>query len=774
MKYRSFTLYIAALWSIILLPFLTACRKTPVLTPEWEQAQWIGIDAPDSTYRGREGHSMLAARHLRYVFTVDTLPLDARLFVAAGGFSDTYVNGKKVTNDVLGPLPSDYDKTVYFCEYDVTSLLRKGQDTILICLSPGWFTAMLGDYGMRHWGTPRALAQLVVRTKGGIMRLSTDSTWQATNCGPVRRSNLYDGEYYDAHYENPEQWQQAEVLEAPNGILRRQNIAGQQILDTIRPLSIRRTIKNTYIVDMGQNMVGWLQLQGQGNDTTPVVIRMAETLLPDSMGLYTANLRDARATNTYIPRDNQPFVYCPSTTWQGFRYAEISGLSQAPDKVVGFIIADKMRRTGSFHCSDSLLNRLFRAAENGIRGNYHGFPTDCPQRDERLGWLGDRFTGAYGESYLFDNQDLYLKWMQDIEDSQTEEGQLSDIAPRYWGIRHHKNVTWNGTYISVANMLWERFGNEEGIRRHYDSMRKWVLYTVQETMVDSLLTVDTYGDWCMPPERPELIHSKDPARQTEATVLSTTVFYDLLGKMQQFALLLGRDSDCTEYAQLAQGIRRNYNRRFYHPETGSYSNNTVTANILSLALGLVPEGEEERVMAQIVKVTEKDFHGHVSCGVLGIQYLMRTLTRWGHADLAMKIARQTSYPSWGYMLEHGATTIWELWNGNSAAPEMNSGNHVMLLGDLLLWYYEDLAGIRPDQPGYQHLHMQPVFPEELNHVEARYESVSGTITSEWGRHQDGSVSWLINLPKGVKATVVLPDKTTKEIHGNATFHFRQK
>jgi alpha-L-rhamnosidase len=618
------------------------------------------------------------------------------------------------------------------------------------------------------------MAQLVVRDSRSLDRFSTDTTWQVSDRGPVRSSNLYDGECYDARYEDSLQWLPAMLLEAPEGILRMQEAPGQTIADSLTAKRIWRNGQTSFIVDMGENMVGWLAVRGKGQTGVPVVIRMAERLAADSQTLYTDNLREARATNCYIPRDSMPFRYCPSTVWQGFRYAEITGLTDMPEltDLTGYIVGDAMRCTGGFHCSDSLLNRLFLAAKRGIRGNYHGFPTDCPQRDERLGWLGDRMTGCYGESFIYDNKALYLKWMQDIEDTQTPAGQLSDIAPAYWGIRKHDNVTWTGTYIAVADMLLERYGCEEGVRRHYDSMRRWVEYTVKQGMRDSIMTIDTYGDWCMPPERPELIHSKDPSRRTEAAVLSTTVMYGLLQKMQRFALLMGRDSDRIAFERLAEGMKRAYNRQFLNPVTGGYSNRTVTANVLSFALGLVPEEERQRVMQQIVQTTETDFNSHVSCGVLGIQHLMRTLSRNGRPDLALRIARQTDFPSWGYMLEHGATTIWELWNGDTAAPEMNSGNHVMLLGDLLLWFYEDLAGIRPDQNGFRHLHMQPCFPDGLDCVDARYESAAGIITSGWQRLPDGSIRWQIGLPEHTGATVVLPDLTTREIKGRQELVFR--
>ena len=753
---------------------LGACRpSSSTLEPDLSQAAWIGIDTPEEQWRDSSGHACMPARYLHRDFSLQRKPAEAVLSIAAGGYVSCRINGVPVSGEVFGPHASDYDKSVYTRTYDVAPLLRRGDNCIDICLSSGWFTGMLRGYGMRDWGTPRVAAQLMARRADALFVLNTDTTWLASDRGPIRLCSIYDGETYDARYEDSLLWRQPDIMDAPRGVLRAQREPGQVVWDTVRPVRVWQNAGGDWLIDMGENMVGWLSLQGCGAAGEPVVMRMAETLLGDS-AVYTDNLRDARATNTYIPRDNKSFAYCPSTVWQGFRYAQISGLRQplSADGVRGYVIADCMSPTGTFSCSDTLLNSIFDAAVRGIRGNYHSFPTDCPQRDERLGWLGDRFTGCIGESYVFDNKALYLKWLQDIEDAQTESGQLYDIAPRYWGLRPHDNITWTGAYIAVADMLLQRYGCEEGVRRHYDSMRRWLCHSISAGMRDSLMTIDTYGDWCMPPESAELIHSKAPERQTDAAVLSTGAMYGILQTMQRFALLMQRDSDIIRYQQLAQGMKRAYNNRFYHYDTGGYSNQTVTANVLSLAVGLVPEGEEERVLAHITRVTETDFDSHVSCGVIGMQYLMRTLTRHGRADLALRLATQTTYPSWGYMLRNGATTIWELWNGDKAAPWMNSGNHVMLIGDLLIWMYEDLAGIRPAANGYAELLMQPSFPQGLDYVSASYKSVSGLIESHWQRGDDGQITWRISLPKTVCATVILPDGTTKSIRGKARLVFR--
>lgn len=276
-------------------------------------------------------------------------------------------------------------------------------------------------------------------------------------------------------------------------------------------------------------------------------------------------------------------------------------------------------------------------------------------------------------------------------------------------------------------------------------------------MKDFIITKDAYGDWCMPPESQELIHSQDPSRRTVGPVLSTTVYYSLLNMMTEFAGLTGNNQDIPEYKELAEQIKNAFNNIYFKADSAMYDNNTVTANILSLRLDLVPEGKELDVFNNIVEKTVADFDGHVSTGVLGIQHLMRGLTEYGNVDLAYKIATNRSYPSWGYMIENGATTIWELWNGNTADPAMNSGNHVMLLGDLIIWYYEDLAGIKnhPESMAFKKLLMEPKFPEGLTHVDASYKSVQGEIISKWSK-ENGQFTLNITIPGNTSAIVKLP------------------
>jgi alpha-L-rhamnosidase len=737
---------------------------------EW-QARWIGEDSLSNPEETMKGNTRLAARYLRKPFTAGRQVKRAMLYISGLGSYEAYLNGDKVSDDVFAPTVSWYPERVYYNVYDVTSLARKGDNLLAVKLGNGRY------FGMREsptqlFGLPRLLAQLELEYGDGTSDLIvSDASWKVTSKGPIIANNEFDGEEYDARLEIKEWnragfddslWQPVDLMAEPGGELTAQPNPNIRVMEEIAPAGITELADGRYILDMGQNMVGWLRMTNlKGKKDQPVTFRFAELLNPDST-LYLANIRSAKVTDRYIPSVDGLFSWEPSFVYHGFRFVEITGLVEKPalQNFTGRVIYDQMETTGSFETNNEIINRTFKNAYWGIRGNYRGMPTDCPQRDERQGWLGDRATGCFGEAFVFNNAHLYAKWLQDIEDSQSPEGSVSVVSPRYWTI-YNDDVTWPAAWFYGAKMLWQQYGDTAPIFRHYASMKHYLERIQQVSMQDYIITKDTYGDWCMPPERQELIHSADPSRKTAGPVLSTTMYYSLLNLMVEFAELTNNREDVPGFLELAGKIRDAYNRTYFNADSARYDNNTVTANILSLQLGLAPEESKAALFENIVQKTEVDFGGHVSTGVLGIQQLMRGLTQHGNVDLAYKIATNTTYPSWGYMIEKGATTIWELWNGDTADPAMNSANHVMLLGDLLIWYYEDLAGIKnyPGTVAYKKLLMEPHFPEGLSHVKASYDSVYGEIRSEWSKTGD-SFDWEISIPANTSAIVRLP----REMH----------
>ena len=737
------------------------------LSPDAWGAQWIGIDDPKDIVRDERGRTSLPARYLRKTFRAGRRIQSATLRVSGLGSSVCYLNGEPVSDDIFGPLPTWYPATAYYLTYDVTKLLRRGDNALGIALGNGRFMGMRTGRSF-YFGVPRAIARLdIVYKDGSRDHIVSDGSWSATKQGPITHNNEFDGESYDARkelgdwtqpgYTQDGRWQNADLLEAPGGVLRAQTSPCLKVQDQLTPVKVWQAPDGRVLLDMGQNMVGWLKVSLKGHEGQPVTMRFAETLQSgDSCALYLENLRSALVTDTYTPAADGPFTWEPTFVYHGFRFAEIRGLDYLPATAdfEGKVIYDEMATTGAFACSDTVLNAVYRNAFWGIRGNYRGMPTDCPQRDERMGWLGDRGTGCYGEAYLFDNEYVYNKWALDIEESMRDDGCVCNVSPHYYNT-YRSDVTWPAAFLYCTDMLYTHFGNAQAAKARYGAMKRWVEFIERESMADGIVVKDQYGDWCMPPESPELIHAQDPSRITPGPVLSTTVFYDLLAKMQTFAQLAGHPEDVPYYAKLASRLKEAYNAQYFNAEGGYYANNTVTGNLLSLHLGLVPEGYEQAVFGNIVEKTERDWDGHVSCGVLGIQHLMRTLTEYGRADLALRLASCDTYPSWGYMVRRGATTIWELWNGDTADPAMNSGNHVMLLGDLLIWYYESLAGIAPAAPGFKEIRFAPAFPAGLDWARASYESPYGLIESDW-KITDGRLSWDITVPANTTATVRVP------------------
>ena len=659
--------------------------------------------------------------------------------------------------------------------------------------------------------------------------------WRITNRGPIRKANEFDGETFDQHLDvalgawlHPEyddsQWQDATVdydrqnmnledrfnprwkrrddkYDASMPFPDSAEIAAQRleyeltpqpnpnirVMERLKPKAIFRK-GDKWMLDMGQNMVGTLELKIENlklKNGDTITLRYAELLTADST-LYTDNLRSAECTDRYIAADNSQFsILNFQFVYHGFRYVEISlgrglparedgtqaaSLRLSPDDFTGLVLYDQMAFTSTFETDNDIINAVHRNAYWGIRGNYRSMPTDCPQRDERMGWTGDRTTGCYGESFLFDNHRLYSKWLQDLEDCQWPNGQLSDVAPAYWR-NYTDNMTWPGAFITVANMLYIRFGDLEPVRTHYDAMKRWLLHMKKYYLKDGILIRDTYGDWCVPPESPELIHTRDTNRMTWPANLSTPYYYLYCKLMKGFAAKIGNYADTAYFENEMDFVRSAYNARYLDTLHGCYSNNTVTANLLPLAFGMVPEELEDKVFANIIDKTLDDFGGHVSTGVVGIQQLMTTLTEHGRGDLALRIATDTTYPSWGYMVKHGATTIWELWNGDTGDPSMNSGNHVMLLGDLIPWYYSYLGGIRGFN-GYSRIILKPYLLEGLRRVTCSYNSVSGRIESNWRRKGD-VFEWDILIPPNRTAEVWLPTADGYELLklGSGRHHF---
>ena len=756
---------------------------------DW-RGRWIGLDSQQPTDVETE-HSRLPARYLRHEFTLDKAVSQATLYISGLGLYEAFINGHRVGDQVLAPPPTDYRRTVVYNAYDVTSLLAS-RNAIGVALGNGRYYTMQQNkkpYKITRFGRPTLRANLIVEyADGSRQTIATDERWRLTTEGPIRSNNEYDGETYDARQElgawtlpgyDDSRWQQAERTAIPYGTLRGAMMAGMKVVGQLKPRSVVRR-NGCLIVDMGQNMAGWLKVRMAGlSRGDSVVIRFAERL--DSTGnIWTDNLRHAQSTDRYYANglEGDATWWHPAFVYHGFRYAEVSGIKGlTADDIVGEVVSDAMETTGSFATTDTMLSRIYHNAYWGILSNYKGMPVDCPQRDERQPWLGDRTRGCYGEAFLFDNHALYAKWVRDIVEAQREDGSIPDVAPAFWNY-YSDDLTWAAALPMALHMLMGHYGDDRPLRRYYPNVKRWLEHLRRQYQRDGLMHCGKYGDWCVPPEREDLIHSEDPARKTDVTLISSAYYYYLCRAMAGYARMQQLGDDAEWFEDEAAATKAAFNREFLtvrkgtttvpghilYPDSTYYGNNTVTANLLPYVFGMIDDSYVSReVEKQVVKAIVSQNLGTITTGVIGTGWLMHALTQMGRTDLAWLLATNKKYPSWGYMANHGATTIWELWNGDTASPKMNSGNHVMLLGDLLSWLYECVAGIGAADVGYKHIAMAPDFSvDEIDDIDASYQSIYGRIVSRW-RKDKGTLYWHVEIPANTKATLRLPGDEMMEL-----------
>ena len=762
-----------------------------LLTESDWRGRWIGLDRA-MPWDCEEEHSRLSSRYLRREFSLSNSAKvrQATLYISGLGLYECFINGQRVGDQVLAPMPTDYRRTVLYNAYDVTSCLGNGQCAIAVVLGNGRYYTMQQKkkpYKITNFGYPTLRANLIVEYEDGSRQvIATDENWKLNADGPIRSNNEYDGEIFDARKDfkdwtmpgfDDSGWMNAERTAIPYGTLRGQMSPGMKVVKTLKPKSVTQKGDKT-IVDMGQNMAGWLKLRlGVQHEGDSIIIRYAEKL--DSTGnIWTENLRHAESTDRYYAsgRETAGTWWHPVFSYHGFRYVEVSG--NCPYTINDFeaeVVSDEMEETGHFVSADTLLNKVYENARWGILSNYKGMPVDCPQRDERQPWLGDRTRGCFGEAFLFDNQTLYAKWARDITEAQREDGCIPDVAPAFWNY-YSDDFTWAAALPMTLRMLSGHYGDMETLFKFYPNVKRWLEHIKSCYQKDGLIHCGKYADWCLPPEREDLIHSEDPARKTDVTLISSAYYYYICRIMSGYASIQKFNDDVAWFEQEMALTKEAFNRYFLtikkgtakvpghilYPDSTFYGNNTVTANLLPYTFGMIDDQYvREQVEKQIIKTLTDQ--GAVTCGVIGIGWLMHALTDMGRTDLAWLLATNKQYPSWGYMTEHGATTIWELWNGDTASPKMNSGNHVMLLGDLLSWLYEYVAGIGAADVGFKHIYMRPDFSvDEIDDIDASYNSIYGKIVSRW-RKEHGKLYWHVEIPANTKATLRMPDGEMKTL-----------
>jgi alpha-L-rhamnosidase len=763
-----------------------AWRSATSLAPGWDAVDFDDAAWPAAKELGPVGMGpwgdpaandrTLPARQLRKPFTADKPLRRATVCYCGLGWSELYINGAKVGTEVLSPPLSDYSKRQYYVTHDVTSLVKPGANAMGVWLGNGRFFAprLSVPAPTRTYGLPELLLRLHLEYADGTTAdVVSDPTWKATADGPITANNEYDGEAYDARKEASDwarpgfddaKWRPADVMPTPAGARCATMIDPTRVVQSIKPVSVRQVKPGTYVFDLGQNFAGWCRLKVEGRRGTVITLRHAERLNADGT-INVANLRSAKATDAYTLRGGGPEVYEPRFTLHGFRYVEMTGYPGTPsaDAIEGEVVRDDVESAGAFTCSNPLLNQIYHNIVWGTGSSYRSIVADCCQRDERQGWLGDRSEECRGESYVFRNAPLYAKWVRDMADSQRRDGQVADVCPAYWEF-YDNCVTWPGTFVIIPGMLMDQYGDTSAVEQNYPGMARWMDQMSSHIAADGTLDKDTNGDWCSAPSDDHAPDGPIKKQSTSGPLIATSYFYHCSRLMAQYARALGKADDVAKYEALAARMQKGLTNRFFKPDADRYDNGSQTSFALPLAFGMVPDDRAQRVADRLAASIAQDTHGHIATGLIGCQWINAALAGHGHADVAYRMATQTTYPSLGNMVEHQATTIWELWNGNTAGNGMNSGNHMMLVGDLCTFLYEDLAGIRPDpkRPGFQHVIMRPQPMPGLTAASGTHRSPYGLIASAWST-KGGAFKWELTVPPNTTASLFVPARSAADV-----------
>ncbi|HKN95981.1 MAG TPA: glycoside hydrolase family 78 protein [Pseudonocardiaceae bacterium] len=681
--------------------------------------------------------------------------VSARLYATAHGVYQAAVNGRRVGDVVLAPGWTAYEHRLRYHTYDVTDLLTDGENTLDVTLGNGWYRGRLGWTGRQgHYGRRLALlAQLEVRYADGTREtIGTDETWTA-GTGAVQADDLYDGQLTD--YTAPRTTGPVEVVDGDLGALVAPEGPPVRVTEVLPAKETWRSPAGRTLVDFGQNLVGWVRLSVRG--PARVTVRHAEVLDGGELGVRP--LRSAKATDTYVLPEGT-FTVEPSFTFHGFRYAEISGVTEFTAEAV--VVGSSLRRTGWFDCSDAELNRFHDNVVWSMRGNFLDIPTDCPQRDERLGWTGDIQVFSPTATFLFDSAGFLSSWLADLALDQHADGAVPFVIPDALGDPEPTAAAWGDAAVVVPWVLYQRYGDAAVLRRQYESMCRWV------DKVSSLTTDGVwaggfqFGDWLDPTAPPD-----NPfAAKADPDVVATAHLARSAGIVADAARVIGRDP--ARYDRLA-GQTRDAFVRHYVTAAGRILSDAPTVYAMALAWGLLPAGEPRRLAGERLADLVRVGGFRIGTGFVGTPLVTEALCVAGHPDLACRLLCQRACPSWLYPVTMGATTIWERWDsmlpdGTINPGEMTSFNHYAL-GAVADWMHRSVAGLAPAAPGYRHITVRPVPCAALTHASVRHRTPYGDVSVAW-RRADGRFTLEVTVPPGSAATVHLPGGDTVEIgHG---------
>jgi alpha-L-rhamnosidase len=707
---------------------------------------------------------------LRKIFIVDKKIKTAVLSGTALGVCELRLNGKKVGDTNLLPGWTDYRKRIYVHSFDVADQLMSGENVVGCILGAGWFSGCFGPfsdkgyYGHDAWFS----AMLEIEYEDGSREtIRTDSSWKGT-AGPVKEADLLMGETYDArkeilNWDSPgldekNQWFPVSLIRNDERIPEKIEPYPGTPVCTVAELpaqSVTEPKPGIYVFDLGQNMVGVARLKIKVPTGTELVLKHGEMLNVDGT-VYTENLRSAKAIDRYIAKGGGEEVWQPRFTFHGFRYVEIAGFPVRPlsDAVTGQVWMSGVRETASFECSNEKVNRLFKNIQWGFRGNYLEVPTDCPQRDERLGWTGDTQMFIRSASYLADIRPFYKKWLVDLHDAQHENGGYPDMAP-FMGRMSYACAAWADAGIICPHVLWKAYGDTSFIRDWWPQMKKFMALICTDDNRHNGSNAFSYGDWLH-------FNSETPVRLIGLAYRA----YDAQ-LMAEMAAAIGKEADIALFSAEALKSKALFRDAFF--KEGEVAVKTQTACALAIAMELLSGEDLKKAEDGLVQCLEKH-NGYLTTGFVGTAYLCPALTKAGRRDLAVQLLLNEEHPSWLYEVNNGATTIWERWNSWTKESgfgdvSMNSFNHYAF-GSVCEWMFESLAGIRPAEPGFKRILVEPCFTEKLDFVKASYDSIQGRIAVVWRKTAEG---FFLCLETPVPAEVRLPSGIQCVEKGTHTF-----
>ena len=723
---------------------------------------------------------------LRKEFNISKLVTSARVYVTSLGLYHLELNGKKVGDELFTPGWTSYNKRLQYQVYDVTKQIAQGANAFGAILGDGWYRGHIGwgQNNRNRYGQKLALLlQLELTYQDGSKEfIVSDASWKG-NAGPILFSDIYNGETFDARQSNRSWsttpfddagWKNVMVLDHEKCTLIASQGEPVKRIQEIKPIKLLTTPQGEKVFDLGQNIVGWARLKVNGKAGDKVTVSFAEVLDKDG-NFYTDNLRGAKATDVYILKGEGEEIYEPHFTFHGFRYVRVEGFpgELTNGNITGIVIHSAIRPTGTFECSDPLINKLQSNIQWGQKGNFLDVPTDCPQRDERLGWTGDAQAFAPTASFNFNVASFFTKWLKDLAADQFKNGAVPDVIPDILnfhgepGIGNKKegwaaSTGWADAALVIPWTMYLSYGDERILEEQYASMQAWVEYMQKRAGDKYLWTGDKhYGDWLS-------FNSTDsdyPGAYTEKDLIASAYFAYSSHLLAQIATVLKKPDDAQFYNALFEKIRDQFVKE-YVTSTGRLVSNTQTAYSLALAFNLLPEDLEGKA-AQYLKDDVRKF-GHITTGFLGTPLICKVLTESGNIDEAYFLLNRKQYPSWLYPVTAGATTIWERWDaqrpdGSFQDTGMNSFNHYAY-GAIGEWLYTVVAGINIDanQPGYKNIIFKPQPGGGLTHAKATVETVYGKVASAW-RIKDNEFIYTIEVPANTTALVILPQADEQSV-----------